>query len=136
MAERTAQQREYRWLRTALAAVPSGCRIGYPRWGKQFVELPEYVTKAGREGQLELVPLEAAADIDELVREGRCLWFVHTTTCSREHRDSLCEEIERRGAYAPVAETKVPPIEQVTGEFPPRASDIPISLGPLRGAGP
>ncbi|APR84735.1 Hypothetical protein A7982_10084 [Minicystis rosea] len=125
---RTAQQREYHWLRTALAAVPAGCRIAFPRWGNRMVELPEYAIPAGREGRWEIVPVEHADEVGE----GQCVWFVHTTACAHDERRALCEEIERRWAYAPAATITVPPIEQYDGEFAPGTPPVTVGIGPLR----
>ncbi len=109
MNERTTEQLEHGFFRSAFAALPDGCRVVHvPRVGKRIVALPEYAIESPAKAPRAVVAVSSADDVRRLQRPEGCLRYARTSICTSDDGRPVCEAIERGLHLVPIVERVLP----------------------------
>ncbi len=109
--DRTTQQREYAWLRSEFGRLPDGCTVAYVgRAAPRVLYVPEYRLPGYRAGRSSVATISSSEDLLALRTPGRCIYYLHASTCTSTQGRPLCAEIESHDVPSPVAETAVPAV--------------------------
>lgn len=107
--ERTTEQLEYAFFRTAFTALPEGCRVVHvPRVGRRIVMLPEYAMKTLSDARLPVVAVSSADDVRRLQLSEPCLRYARTSICTSDEGRAACEAVEHDLHLVPIVEADLP----------------------------
>lgn len=112
----TTDQREYRWLRDELAALPGECRVAsVPRADERVLYLPWYVLAQPERAPSRWVGVRNAAVLTGVVRASPCVVWVRASICASVEGRPLCDAIEDTLALEEIASIELPPVPSRDG---------------------
>ncbi len=116
VTSRTTDQLEYRWLRQQIAQLPTDCRIIHVvSAGKRALVIPTYIGPGSRPAVA--LDLRQPHTIEAGLSPTPCLYYVRTSLCSGADGGPVCDELEQRLTFTPVAHASFPALRSHIG-FP------------------
>ena len=122
--QRTTEQLEYDWLRTALSSLPEGCRVAWvDRAERRVLTIPDHLVPGWSCGTTSGLPVRAPDDLTAGLLPGTCRAWYRSSLCASAEGRAWCDAAEEGVVLEEVAATTLPAA--------PSYSDLPYDRDPV-----